>query len=331
MKRPLGYFCEIKISLILLILLQLLVYQTEAIGQTPLAETGVSDSDTTAKKKESSWKNSLMMSVGFGGLAVSNWSSGSTPNHNFNTNIGLNTTYNNKKRTQFTSQTMFVLGYNNGEDKVWKKNKDLFYSDNVFLFSMNKKSKNWFFAGILDVSTQIFDGYFYDPKAAGVKYKVSSFLSPGFVTEGAGVLYMNKILYIGAAPVALNHTFVIDEEVKAGLHSKEIDRFTSDFGWEIKAGFYDYLFKNKVFVKVLSSYFHDYNSSDDIFTSNGLLRVKLTKWLSFNTDYSLMFNNKQNSISLVSANTSGIPTGITTADSKLQSLISYGLGVNLRL
>jgi hypothetical protein len=44
-----------------------------------------------------------------------------------------------------------------------------------------------------------------------------------------------------------------------------------------------------------------------------------------------MFNNKQNSISLVSANTSGIPTGITTADSKLQTLISYGLGVNLRL
>ncbi|HQT21518.1 MAG: hypothetical protein B7X86_01170 [Sphingobacteriales bacterium 17-39-43] len=325
-----NYFCEIKISLILLISLQLFVSQTEAIGQTPLADTSSKNTDTVSIKKDAPWQNHLMMSVGLGGLAVFNWSNGSTPNHNFNTNIRLNSTYNNKKRIQITSQTMFALGYNSGADKVWKKNTDLFYSDNIFLYSLNKKTKYWYLAGIADLSTQIFDGYMYDDKTAGVKHKVSSFLSPGFLTEGVGMLYMNKIFYFGVAPTALNHMFVIDKDVKASLHSIEVDRFTSDFGFLLKTGYYHYLLNKKVYVKVLSTYFKDYHSDGILWTSNGLLRVNFTKWLSFNSDYSLLYNNKQNSLDLVSANTSGIPTGITKGSSKVQTFITYGLGVNLK-
>jgi hypothetical protein len=330
MKKFLVYFCEIKASLILLISMQLFVSQTEAIGQTPMADTSSKHTDTTSIKKESPWKNQLMMSVGLSGLAVNNWSNGTTPNHNFNTNTRLSFNYNNKKRTQFTSNTMFALGYNSGQDKTWRKNSDLFYSDNIFLYSLNKKTKYWYLASILELSTQIFDGYLYDPKIAGVKTKVSSFLSPGFLTQGVGLIYMNKVLHFGVAPAAINYTFIVDQDIRASLHSLELDRYLLDNGFLVKAGYYNYLFKRKVFVKVLSSYFHNYDSNKMVWTSNGMFRFNFTKWLSFNADHSLLYNNKQNSLSLVSNNIAGIPSGVSAGSPKIQSFITYGLGVNLR-
>lgn len=330
MKKFLDYFCEMKISLILLISIHLFVSQTEAIGQTSTADTSSKHTDTTSIKKESPWKNQLMMSVGFSGLAVNNWSNGTTPNHNFNTNTRVSINYNNNKRTQFTSNTMFALGYNSGQDKVWRKNSDLFYSDNIFLYSLNKKTKYWYLASVLELSTQIFDGYLYDPKIAGVKTKVSSFLSPGFLTQGVGLIYMNKVLYFGVAPAAINYTFIVDQDVRASLHSRKLDRYLLDNGFLVKAGYYNHLFKRKVFVKVLSSYFHNYDSNKMVWTSNGMFRFNFTKWLSFNADYSLLYNNKQNSLSLVSNNIAGTPSGVSAGSPKIQSFITYGLGVNLR-
>jgi Protein of unknown function (DUF3078). len=293
------------------------------------AETEDAEDEAPAPvvKPTSPWKTEFMLSANLLGVAVFNWV-GAEPNKNFNATTRLKLTY-AKKKDRFISETIYSVGFATQDDSSWQKNVDLFYTRNTYLHFIKGK---WALAGIMDFTTQFFNGYL-DKEVAGkeYKFKISSFMSPGFLMYGAGAAYVDDHFYAGLAPLGMSHFFILDKEISPAMYGVEADRSNEDFGALVRAGYNNTFFKKKLFVNLQTSVFKHYTSDYVYFSMNNMVGVKLLKWLSLNADCALLYNNQSTSLNLVSNNSTGIPTGISTGSPKLQTYISYGAGVMLML
>lgn len=298
------------------------------------AQTDTTESETETEaddpvvmqpaKIKSPWKAEFMLTSNLAGVLVFNWV-GTQPNKTFNATGRFRLSY-AKKRNRFVSETLYSAAYTQEGDSDWNKNIDLFYTRNTYLYTLHNK---WALAGVMDFTTQFFDGYL-QKEVAGKEYrfKISSFLSPGFLTYGAGIAYVDQTFYAGVAPLAMSHYFIVDKEISPSLYGVEKDRFNEDFGVLCRAGYYNTFYKKKIFINLQTSLFKHYNGKYVYFAMNNMARMKLLPWLFLSGDASLLYNNQSGSLNLV-YNISGIPTSLSTASPKLQTYISYGIGVTL--
>lgn len=283
------------------------------------------ENDTT--KKVSPWKAQVMFSTNLAGVLVYNWV-GTEPNQTFNSSMNLKVTY-AKKKNIFHSETWFTAGFNRPGDSVWKKNLDLLYIRNTYLHQIYKR---WHFAAVMDFSTQLFNGYLEkDVNGKNYKYKISSFLSPTFINYGVGGAYIEKHFYAGVAPLAFSHYFIVDKSISPALYGIEPDGNDYDYGALFRAGYTNSFFKDKVFVNSQASLFDFYSSKYVYFSMNNSLRLRIWKWLLLNTDVTFIYNNQSNTLSLETNNSTGIPTGVNMGSPKLQTFITYGIGISLML
>lgn len=162
----------------------------------------------TPKDTVTHWKSKGNLSLLFNQSNFSNWTVGGENNlsGNFGLNYGLEYA---KDDWTWDNKLMASYGLVKTKNASFEKKTD----DRLELNSvLGKKAKDkWFYSAFLNFRTQITKGYLYgkDENGAEIRTENTSFISPGYLTVGPGMLYKkDENLKINIAPATSKLTFV---------------------------------------------------------------------------------------------------------------------------
>lgn len=156
------------------------------------------------------WKTQTSLGLNLNQAAFSdNWSGGGV------NSIALGSLFNykaeyNKNGKNFTSVVLLQYGKLKNEGQLERKTNDRIFLDNKAAVAL---SKNWNFFGSLSFESQFDAGYNYKKNSNGdeVRYKISRFMAPGYLTESIGFEYKPVKFYsIRFGTGTARQTFMVD-------------------------------------------------------------------------------------------------------------------------
>lgn len=162
------------------------------------------DLKSKSSLEEDGWSKGGVFNLNFSQVSLTNWAGGGV------NSISLNTLFNifaNYKKGTSTWENSFTLGYG-----VTKQDKaDFFKSDDRLDFTSKYGQEafgNWYYAGLLNFRTQMFDGF----ETPGDSAIISTLLSPGYLIGAVGMDYKpNKTFTAFIAPATGKITFVTNQ------------------------------------------------------------------------------------------------------------------------
>lgn len=202
-------------------------------------------------KAESKWKTGAFTSLTFNQIALKNWAAGGK---NSFSGTWLGNAYANYKSDKATWDNALELGYGlmryKGED--YQKSEDKIHLSSVYGYDAAKQKL--FYSGLFDFKSQFGKGYKYDADTT----LVSKFMSPGYVSISAGMLYKpNDKLSVYLSPFAGKFTIVSDTVLSTTYGLEQGDNCRTEFGAIAKV-----TYKHPNIVKNV-----DYNLRADFFTN----------------------------------------------------------------
>ncbi len=164
--------------------------------------------------KVSYWHKSILFGLNFSQSAfTSNYSAGGVSAIALGSNFDYKAEY-NKAPKDFTTELSLLYGESKNKGQGSRKTNDRIFFDNKVAQQL---SKHWFFFGSLTFESQFAKGYNYsnpDGTDAQNPYLISSFMSPGYLTESLGFEYKpNKFYDLRIGTGTARQTFVLDTTI----------------------------------------------------------------------------------------------------------------------
>lgn len=248
------------------------------------------DSSTVNKTQlVSPWTHSGTMN--FGGT---NFSFSGQNKYNINLSESLNYRF-NYRRNNILQSHEFLQMFNitkNGDEAFRKSADNLIYHYRLEID--HKQNTNYGF--LINLNTQLAPGTvnrsFNDASV------ISSFFAPAIVTEGLTYGFnSNKGFHITFAPLSGKHTLVLNKNIDPLKYGVDIGkRARHEFGTFLKLGVDGFQISKKILFSthtlLFTNYLEDFGSID-IATANNL-QINLTKWLSFNYNMTLSYDDDHN-------------------------------------
>ena len=196
-----------------------------------------------AKKKELKrpWKyggtENVQLSQGF----VENWAKGGENSVSLLSDLRLHANY-SKENVEWESYGVHKLGILHTEDKKMRVNDDLLELNSKY--GLNASDK-WFYSGLLNFKTQIFNGY--EKNDLEKEDPISGFLAPAYMTMALGMDYKEKNFTLMLLPFSSKMTAVIDtakyDQTRYKIdEERKIDymggaSLVNNFSWKISKDF----------------------------------------------------------------------------------------------
>jgi hypothetical protein len=172
------------------------------------------DSDTTY------WRRSFNTGLSINQAAFSsNWSAGGINSIGLNALLNLRADY-RKDRHSWDNQVDFLYGFVNNAGQGYRKTNDRLFLDTKYGYALSSK---WDMFTSVSFLSQFAPGYRYDTDAGGVEteVRISSFMTPGFLTLAWGFEYKPADFFrLRLSPVAPRLTFAFDEDALANVPTR---------------------------------------------------------------------------------------------------------------
>ncbi|MEA1986960.1 MAG: DUF3078 domain-containing protein [Candidatus Marinimicrobia bacterium] len=241
--------------------------------------------DTTAQK---SWKTGGVVSFNLSQISLKNWTSGGENSLSWN---GLISLFANYKSGNSSWDNTIDIGYGltkKGSDENFIK------SDDKIDFSSKygkKASKNWYYAGLLNLKTQMTAGY----KMPNDSVKISAPFAPAYILGAVGIDYKpsDKFSFY-ASPLTAKTTIVTDKRL-SNLGAFGVDSSKSirnEFGGYTKLVLKLNIMKNITFQTKLDLFTNYLNNPQNIDVNwETLLSMKINKFFSANITTNLIYDD----------------------------------------
>jgi len=155
------------------------------------------------------WHKAIIFNLNFNQAAfTNNWTGGGVSALALNTNFDFKAEY-NKSPLDYTTELNLLYGTSKNKGQGTRKTNDRIFYDNKIATQLSKK---WLFFGSLTFESQFDKGFTYQDPLPPLL--ISQFMSPGYLTESAGVEYKPSKwfdLRLGAATA--RQTFVLDTTI----------------------------------------------------------------------------------------------------------------------
>lgn len=175
----------------------------------PVQVTPITIPVTLPDYKFSYWHKWTIFNLNFNQAAfTNNWTGGGVSNLALNANYDFKAEY-NKSPLDYTTEVNLLYGTAKSKGQGVRKTNDRIFYDNKLATQL---SKHWLFFGSLTFESQFGKGFTYqDPLP---KLEISQFMSPGYLTESAGVEYKpNKWFDLRLGAATARQTFVLDTTI----------------------------------------------------------------------------------------------------------------------
>ena len=239
------------------------------------------------------WTTKGNASLLFNQSTFSNWLAGGE--NNISGNVGVNYDFNYKK-ADWAWDNKIIASYGIVKTRTSsfaKKTDDRLEINSI----LGKKfSEYWYYSAFANFKTQFTKGYIYSKDENGTEQRdeYTSFLSPGYLYAGPGVMWKrNENLRVNLSPATSKFTFVdkaftLPEEKYFGVKEGESLRY--EIGFNASAYYKLDVIANVTFENILnlySNYLEDTQNVDIDYQLNVVLRVNryLTTNISFQTIY----------------------------------------------
>jgi hypothetical protein len=179
------------------------------VRERPIQINPVSIPVTLPDYKFSYWHKAILFNINFNQAAfTSNWTGGGTSNVALNTNFDFKAEY-NKSPLDYTTEVNLQYGTSKVKGEGFRKTNDRIFYDNKLATQL---SKHWLFFGSLTFESQFDNGYTYQDPLPPLL--ISKFMSPGYLTESAGLEYKpNKWFDLRLGAATARQTFVLDTTI----------------------------------------------------------------------------------------------------------------------
>lgn len=270
----------------LLFSLSLIVCTTAAYAQEPTE---------TANDSLKVWTTKGMATILFNQSTFDNWIAGGE--NNISGNIGINYDFNYKKDDwNWDNKIIASYGVVKTKTSAFAKKTD----DRLELNSLlGKKAKGyWFYSAFLNFRTQFTKGYVYDTDAFGAETRseYTSFMSPGYLSFGPGMLWKkNDNLKFNLSPLTSKLTFVdknmtLPDEAYFGVEEGESMRY--ELGFNASAYYKVGVIANVSFENILnlySNYLEEMQNVDLDYQLNIVLKVN--RYISTNISFQTIYDD----------------------------------------
>ncbi len=301
-----------KFKLFILIGIMLAV---DSLGFANRDELPVND---TTKKGE--WKHGGVGNLNINQGYVSNWVEGGESSINATWVLNLNANY-KSDNTSWDNYAKWKYGVLKSENIQLRKNEDKFEFESKFGFNASEK---WYYSGLVNVKSQLFNGYSYPNDSI----PVSAFLSPGNIVSSLGMDFKpTKNFTLMLSPFSVKTTVVLDtvniDQTRYGLEPDQ--RFKGELGGYITAKWKTNLHENIVMnnkVELFSSYLNNPENIDVDWEFS--LVLKATKYLSTTISTHVIYDDDID-IPVYVLNSAGQPVqdGVTKAI-QFKEMLSVG-------
>jgi len=229
-------------------------------------------------KADTAWKFGGTTSLNLSQLSLTNWAAGGDNSLSGNALVNLSANY-AKDNTSWENK--LVLGFGlikQGDDPTRKSDDQIDLASKLGI----KASDKWFYTGLLGFKTQFAQGY--DNPGEEDRVKISSFMSPGYLSFSLGMDYKpSEAFSLLLSPLSSKFTFVLDEDLsEAGAFGLDPGQKTrAEVGAYIKMAFKQEILKNVTLdtkVDLFSNYLENPQNVD--VNWDLLLSFKVNEYLS---------------------------------------------------
>jgi len=202
------------------------------------------DTKREIEKKEEikrPWKYGGTENIQFSQGFVENWAKGGENSISLLSDLRFHANY-AKNNVEWESYGVHKLGILNTEEKKMRVNDDLLELNSKFGLNASEK---WFYSGLLNFKTQLFDGY--ERSDAEKENPVSGFMAPAYLTMALGMDYKEKNFTLMLMPFTSKMTAVLDtvkyDQTRYKIaEDRKIDymggaSLVNNFTWEISKDF----------------------------------------------------------------------------------------------
>ncbi len=173
-----------------------------------------------------SWNIQLNNTLLFNQLLVDNWTAGGVNSYSGTARIDHDFYY-SKKKHRWDNRIIAGYGLKSEEDDIHGSRKTEDVIDLTTSYRYNLK-KNWYLGSSLNAKSQFSEGFEFSDT---IKTKISNFLTPGYITIGAGLDYVIKDkLELSLHPLSSRTTVVLDEDLRSRFNVDEDDTFQTSIG-----------------------------------------------------------------------------------------------------
>jgi hypothetical protein len=218
---------------------------------------------------------------------LSNWVEGGESSISATWIMNLNANY-KSENTVWDSFAKWKYGVLKSGYNELRKNEDKFEFESKFGYNA---SERWYYSGLMNVKSQLFNGYNYPNDTV----PVSAFLSPGNIVSSIGMDYKpNNRFTIMLSPLSVKTTIVYDtvniDQTRYGL--SEDQRFKGELGGYVTAKWRAKLHENIVMnnkIELFSSYLNNPENIDVDWEF--AIVLKATKFLSTTISTHLIYDD----------------------------------------
>lgn len=250
--------------------------------------------DTAAVKP---WKTKLEVGVNFNqSFFTENWTGGGVSSVSLGTLIKGNANY-SKGKWSWTNDLQLQYGVQRNKDQSPRKLNDLIFIDSKLGYRFTEKLD---FFGAVNYMSQFAEGYKFDKDANGIETRttLSRFMSPGYLTEAAGIRYQPvSYFWVRLGVLALRQTFVMDDslylQVPENYGVPVGKNIKNDVGFQLMADFDKNLAEN-LNLKLRYISFGEYQDfSNTNHRVDLVLSAKITKYINTNITAVMLYDKNQ--------------------------------------
>lgn len=261
------------------------IIQTSVFAQVTEGEKRLRTQETDTLN---GWKKGGIITVNLSQTSLTNWAAGGQ--NSIATNGMLNL-FANMKKGNGLWENAIDIGYgviNQGKEKLWKKT-----DDKIELSSKygQKAFKNWYYALLLNLKTQMTPGYNYPNDSV----KISDLFAPAYLVSALGMDYKpNDKFSMFIAPITSRIIFVCDDSLSsAGAFGVNKGKKTkSEFGGYMRIAYKQDLMENvtlQMKLDLFSNYLENAQNIDVNWET--LLAMKVNKYISATLNTLLIYDD----------------------------------------
>lgn len=301
--------------------LPLFLFTLAVLGQTTEAEKQLKTevADTTL-----GWKKGGTITTNLSQVALSNWSAGGQNSMSVN---GLLSLFAHYKKEKMLLENYLDLAYGTMKqgEADWIKTDDKFDFTSKY---GQRASKKWYYAGLVNLKTQMTAGYNY-PKVAGAT-PISKFLAPGYLLGAIGMDYKPSDNFTAFfAPLTAKVTIVNDQTLAdAGAFGVDPGKKSrSELGGYARFFWKHEVMKNVTLQTKLDLFSNYINNPQNIDVSwETLISMKVNKYISATITTHLLYDD--DIAIVVEKDANGAPT--KSVKSKVQFKEVLGVGFSYK-
>ncbi|MFI3306462.1 MAG: DUF3078 domain-containing protein [Rikenellaceae bacterium] len=242
--------------------------------------------DAAAK---SAWTLGGNFSLSLSQASFSNWASGGENSVGLNLQLNYSADYEANKHI-FKNRIELAYGLNNTQSVGNRKTNDKIYLSSTYGYEVGK---NLYLSGLFTFQTQFANGYTYNTDSADVL--ISTIMSPGYLTLGAGLTWTPKSWFTATlTPATWREVFVLNEDLSdAGSFGVDVGQHAyAEAGANLQLVVNKDIMKNVNLytrLNLFSNYLEDAENVDVDWEVQ--LSMKINKWLSASVSTNLAYDD----------------------------------------